>query len=110
MLMGGGSTLVGGGSMLVGGGTMLVGGWSMVVDGGSMLLGGGSMLVGGGAVLVSNKASGGVLIPGLCVLQELLYNKHLYMDGTKIEQTGFTYHYPELHLTCLRQVGGLRTL
>ncbi|KAK7497804.1 hypothetical protein BaRGS_00010938 [Batillaria attramentaria] len=36
--------------------------------------------------------------------QELLYNKHLHMDGTKIEQTGFSYSYPELRLTCLRQI------
>ncbi|PVD36434.1 hypothetical protein C0Q70_03418 [Pomacea canaliculata] len=36
--------------------------------------------------------------------QELLYNKHLHMDGTKIEQTGFHYSYPELQLQTLRQV------
>ena len=43
----------------------------------------------------------------LFVLQELLYNKHLHMDGTKIEQTGFSYQYPELHLPCLRQVSAV---
>lgn len=36
--------------------------------------------------------------------QELLYNKHVHMDGSKLEKHGFTYQHPELQLAVLRQV------
>lgn len=36
--------------------------------------------------------------------QELLYNKHLYMDGSKMEQIGFSYTFPQLRLASLRQI------
>ncbi|KAJ8316614.1 hypothetical protein KUTeg_005833, partial [Tegillarca granosa] len=35
--------------------------------------------------------------------QELLYKKNLYMDGTKLLQTGFTLNYPELTVESLKQ-------
>ncbi|GFN83291.1 Dtdp-glucose 4,6-dehydratase [Plakobranchus ocellatus] len=36
--------------------------------------------------------------------QELLYNKHLNIDGTKIETTGFSYTHRHLELNSLRQI------
>ncbi|KAK3728621.1 hypothetical protein QZH41_011712, partial [Actinostola sp. cb2023] len=36
--------------------------------------------------------------------QELLYDKHLFVDGTKIEKTGFSYQYPKPSVEALRQV------
>ncbi|XP_074661238.1 uncharacterized protein LOC141913919 [Tubulanus polymorphus] len=36
--------------------------------------------------------------------QELLYNKHVNMDGSKIEGTGFVYKYPVLTKEALQQV------
>ena len=39
-----------------------------------------------------------------CELQELLYNKHLNIDGTRIESTGFTYQHSTLELTSMREV------
>ncbi|KAL5019592.1 hypothetical protein ScPMuIL_002484 [Solemya velum] len=36
--------------------------------------------------------------------QELLYNKHLYMNGSKLEETGFTYDKPKLCIEFLREV------
>ncbi|KAK6185056.1 hypothetical protein SNE40_007377 [Patella caerulea] len=39
-----------------------------------------------------------------CIDQELLYNKHLYLDGSKIENLGFTYQYPELKIEYLKEV------
>ena len=36
--------------------------------------------------------------------QELLYNKHLYMDGQKLETTGFQLTKPQLTEELLRQV------
>nr|KAI8752522.1 dTDP-D-glucose 4; 6-dehydratase-like isoform X2 [Biomphalaria glabrata] len=36
--------------------------------------------------------------------QELLYNKHLYVDGSKIESLGFTYHVPRLEVSSLKSI------
>ncbi|XP_033099689.1 dTDP-D-glucose 4,6-dehydratase-like isoform X2 [Anneissia japonica] len=36
--------------------------------------------------------------------QELLYNKHLYLDGRKIEATGFQYEHPHVSMDSLRAV------
>ena len=36
--------------------------------------------------------------------QELLYNKHLHIDGTRVTETGFVYHKPRLELDSLQQV------
>lgn len=36
--------------------------------------------------------------------QELLYNKHLHIDGTKIENVGFVYEVPRLTVDLLREV------
>lgn len=36
--------------------------------------------------------------------QELLYNKHLNIDGSKIEGTGFSYELPRVSLELLREV------
>ncbi|CAG5134376.1 unnamed protein product [Candidula unifasciata] len=36
--------------------------------------------------------------------QELLYNKPLYIDGSKIETTGFVYTVPQLRVSSLQQV------
>ena len=36
--------------------------------------------------------------------QELLYNKHLRVDGSKIETTGFSYQQPRPTLELLREV------
>ncbi|XP_064645487.1 probable dTDP-glucose 4,6-dehydratase [Lineus longissimus] len=36
--------------------------------------------------------------------QELLYNKHLYMEGSKIETTGFEYLYPHVTKELLTEV------
>lgn len=39
--------------------------------------------------------------------QELLYNRHLHIDGTKIENVGFVYEVPRLTLDLLREVRAL---
>ncbi|XP_052784119.1 uncharacterized protein LOC128219954 [Mya arenaria] len=36
--------------------------------------------------------------------QELLYNKPVYLDGSKLEETGFTYDTPSLQVTHLQQI------
>ncbi|KAK3752249.1 hypothetical protein RRG08_064270 [Elysia crispata] len=36
--------------------------------------------------------------------QELLYNKHLNIDGTRIESKGFTYNYPTLELSSMKEI------
>lgn len=36
--------------------------------------------------------------------QELLYNKHLHIDGSKIETLGFSYQEPRPTLELLREV------
>ncbi|XP_031573743.1 uncharacterized protein LOC116307614 [Actinia tenebrosa] len=36
--------------------------------------------------------------------QELLYDKHLFIDGTKIEKTGFAYKYAEPTVDALREI------
>ncbi|KAK3799987.1 hypothetical protein RRG08_035586 [Elysia crispata] len=36
--------------------------------------------------------------------QELLYNKHLNIDGTRIESTGFTYTHPTLELSSMKEI------
>lgn len=36
--------------------------------------------------------------------QELLYNKHLHINGTKIENVGFVYDVPRPTLDLLREV------
>ncbi|XP_045184005.2 uncharacterized protein LOC123542289 [Mercenaria mercenaria] len=36
--------------------------------------------------------------------QELLYNKHTYLDGSKLENTGFTCDKPQLEVSYLQQV------
>lgn len=36
--------------------------------------------------------------------QELLYNKHLHVDGSKIEKTGFKYEVPEVKVELLREI------
>ncbi|RUS73108.1 hypothetical protein EGW08_019130 [Elysia chlorotica] len=36
--------------------------------------------------------------------QELLYNKHINIDGTRIESTGFTYSHPTLELSSMREI------
>ena len=36
--------------------------------------------------------------------QELLYNKHLHVDGSKIESVGFIYEVPRPTLDLLREV------
>ena len=36
--------------------------------------------------------------------QELLYDNHLCINGSKIEETGFRYNYPELRIEFLREV------
>ena len=36
--------------------------------------------------------------------QELLYDNHLCINGSKIEETGFCYNYPELRIEFLREV------
>lgn len=36
--------------------------------------------------------------------QELLYNKHLYLQPGKLSKTGFTYLYPKLTKTALKEV------
>ena len=37
--------------------------------------------------------------------QELLYNKHLHLDGTKLESLGFAYQKPELTIESMQEVG-----
>lgn len=36
--------------------------------------------------------------------QELLYDNHLCINGSKLEQSGFSYKYPELTVEALREV------
>lgn len=36
--------------------------------------------------------------------QELLYNKHVHLDGSKLKQTGFQYNIPELKIEHLKQM------
>lgn len=36
--------------------------------------------------------------------QELLYHKHLYLDGSKLEATGFTFIHPEVTKDALKEV------
>lgn len=36
--------------------------------------------------------------------QELLYNKHLHVDGSKLEGTGFNYQHPRPTIDLLREV------
>ncbi|CAL1533091.1 unnamed protein product [Lymnaea stagnalis] len=36
--------------------------------------------------------------------QELLYNKHLFIDGSKIESTGFAYTIPKLEIGHLKEI------
>lgn len=36
--------------------------------------------------------------------QELLYDNHLFVNGSKIEESGFSYNYPELTVEALREV------
>jgi hypothetical protein len=36
--------------------------------------------------------------------QELLYNKHLHINGTKIENVGFVYEVPRLNVDMLKEV------
>ena len=38
--------------------------------------------------------------------QELLYNKHLHVDGSRIEGTGFTYEVPQVSRELLWEVRG----
>ena len=38
--------------------------------------------------------------------QELLYHKHLHVDGSKIEASGFSYSQPKLTLELLQEVRG----
>lgn len=38
--------------------------------------------------------------------QELLYHKHLHVDGSRIEGTGFTYDVPQVSMELLREVRG----
>ena len=40
--------------------------------------------------------------------QELLYNKHLHIDGSKIETLGFDYRVPKPTLDLLREVMSVR--
>jgi hypothetical protein len=37
-------------------------------------------------------------------IQELFANKHLHVDGTKIESTGFQYEVPEMTVELLKEV------
>ena len=37
--------------------------------------------------------------------QELLYNKHLHLDGGKLRTLGFDYRVPKPTLDTLREVG-----
>lgn len=41
--------------------------------------------------------------------QELLYNKHLHVDGRKIEATGFQYEVPCVTLDLLKEVSVVQT-
>lgn len=36
--------------------------------------------------------------------QELLYDNHLSINGSKLEETGFKYNFPELTVDALREV------
>jgi hypothetical protein len=36
--------------------------------------------------------------------QELLYNKHVHLDGSKLKQAGFQYNIPELKIEHLKEV------
>ena len=35
--------------------------------------------------------------------QELLYDNHLCIDGSKLEESGFSYNYPELTVEAVRE-------
>ena len=35
---------------------------------------------------------------------QLIYNKHLYLDGSKLEETGFQYERPYLEICNLQDV------
>ena len=35
---------------------------------------------------------------------QLLYNKHLYLDGSKLEETGFQYERPYLEISSLQEL------
>lgn len=39
------------------------------------------------------------------LLQELLYNKHTNINGSKIESTGFQYEVPNMTVDLLKEVG-----
>lgn len=39
-------------------------------------------------------------------MQELLYNRHLHVNGTKIESTGFSYAVPKISVELLKEVCG----
>lgn len=39
--------------------------------------------------------------------QELLYDNHLCINGSKLEESGFSYNYPELTVEALRQASVL---
>lgn len=40
--------------------------------------------------------------------QELLYDNHLCIDGSKLEESGFSYNYPELTVEALREASVLK--
>lgn len=42
----------------------------------------------------------------LSLAQELLYNRHLHVNGSKIEGTGFDYEVPQITVELLREVSG----
>ncbi len=44
------------------------------------------------------------------LLQELLCDKQLYVDGSKIEKTGFEYERPYLALSLLKEVNSKSSL
>lgn len=44
------------------------------------------------------------------VQQELLYDNHLFVNGSKIEESGFSYNYPELTVEVLKEVSFLNLL
>ena len=39
--------------------------------------------------------------------QELLYDNHLCINGSKLEESGFSYSYPELTVEALREASVL---
>ena len=40
----------------------------------------------------------------MLLFQELLYNKHLHINGSKLEKTGFTFEHPKMTTEGLKQV------